>query len=98
MCDAFNFFLSSSRIYIECAFGELVRRWGIFWRTLNFDLAKSQKIVQVRMLLHNFIKSEGNNDTDDSDWRPRDCSNAASSERPFPQLPRGRRALSVESI
>ena len=32
--DAFNFYLSSSRIYIECAFGELVSRWGILWRTL----------------------------------------------------------------
>lgn len=41
-CDTFNFFLSSSRIFIECAFGELVRRWGILWRTLPYSLAKSQ--------------------------------------------------------
>jgi DDE superfamily endonuclease len=28
--DSFNYHLSSCRIYIECAFGELVMRWGIF--------------------------------------------------------------------
>jgi Plant transposon protein len=44
------------RIYIECAFGELVMRWGIFWRTLMFELPKkTTKIIQVCMLLHNFI-------------------------------------------
>ena len=96
MCDAFNFFLSSSRINIECAFGELVRRWGILWRTLHFDLAKSQKIIQVCMLLHNFIKNDTANDVDDCDWRPRESSNTGT-ERAFPlvsdnneQYPRGR--------
>jgi hypothetical protein len=56
--DAFNFYLSSCRIYIECAFGELVMRWGIFWRTLLFDLKKCTKIFNACMLLllHN-IKS-----------------------------------------
>jgi DDE superfamily endonuclease len=53
--DSFNYHLSSCRIYIECAFGELVMRWGIFWRTLQFDLAKCTKIIQATMLLHNFI-------------------------------------------
>jgi DDE superfamily endonuclease len=53
--DSFNYHLSSCRIYIECAFGELVMRWGIFWRTLLFDLKKSAKVVQATMLLHNFI-------------------------------------------
>lgn len=53
--DAFNYYLSSCRIYIECAFGEVVMRWGILWRTLNFDPKKNQQIIQVAMLLHNFI-------------------------------------------
>mmetsp|Transcript_121117 Transcript_121117/g.347969 ORF Transcript_121117/g.347969 Transcript_121117/m.347969 type:complete len:383 (-) Transcript_121117:127-1275(-) len=99
MCDAFNFFLSSSRIHIECAFGELVRRWGILWRTLNFDLAKSQRVVQVCMLLHNFIKKQNNEDTEDADWRPREQPNT-NGERAFPlvsdnneQHPRGRRSM-----
>lgn len=34
--DSFNFWLSNSRIRIECAFGELVMRFGIFWRSLRF--------------------------------------------------------------
>ena len=29
--DNFNFWLSNSRICVECAFGELVWRWGVFW-------------------------------------------------------------------
>ena len=53
--DSFNFHLSSCRIYIECAFGELIMRWGIFWRTLLFDLSKSTRIIKAAMLLHNFI-------------------------------------------
>ena len=63
MYDSFNYYLSSSRIQIECAFGELVRRWGILWKSLNFDLVKCQRIVQTCMLLHNFIKD--NEDSDD---------------------------------
>lgn len=85
MCDTFNFFLSSSRIHIECAFGELVSRWGILWRTLQFDSAKCQRIVRVCMLLHNFIKDQMDTDLDlDLDWRPRDCSTRTSTERAFP--------------
>jgi DDE superfamily endonuclease len=53
--DAFNYHLSACRIYIECAFGELVMRFGILWRTLLFGLKKSANVVQVCMLLHNFI-------------------------------------------
>ena len=30
-------------------------RWGILWRTLQYDLKKSTVIVRVCMLLHNFI-------------------------------------------
>ena len=32
--DNFNFFQSSCRIYVECCFGEIDRRWGILWRPL----------------------------------------------------------------
>ena len=85
MCDAFNFFLSSSRIFIECAFGELVMRWGILWRTLHFDLRKCQHIVQVCMLLHNHIKDETDDDNsyDESDWGPPRTS-TTNGERAFP--------------
>ena len=102
-CDAFNFYLSSSRIHIECAFGEMVFRWGILWRTLGFDLAKCQKIVQACMLLHNHIKTESDYEMDgeDTDWRPADDSRG--SERAFPLVTdnneldiRGRRSFSHE--
>ena len=54
--DAYNCFLSGNRIWIECAFGELVMRWGVFWRTLRFDsILKSGNVILAAMLLHNFI-------------------------------------------
>lgn len=105
MCDSFNFFLSSSRIFIECAFGELVFRWGILWRTLAFDLVKCQKIIQVCMLLHNHIKNELERDVDfdNSDWRPSDRATRGN-ERAFPLVSdnneisvRGRRSSTNES-
>jgi len=37
--DSFNYYLSKNRIYVECAFGEIDRRWGIFWKPLQGDLA-----------------------------------------------------------
>lgn len=107
-CDAFNFYLSSSRIFVECAFGELVMRWGILWRTLHFDLVKCQRIVQVCMLLHNFIKDENakENDSgyyDESFWRP-SANSEQSSEHAFPlvvdnneRFVGGRPSLATES-
>ena len=56
--DAFNFFHSSCRIFIECSFGELVMRWGIFWRRLAFKASKVGGVIQAAMLLHNFIVEE----------------------------------------
>jgi hypothetical protein len=56
--DAFNFWLSNSRINIECAFGEIVMRWGIFWRKLVFDIQHVGKIVTAAALLHNFLVDE----------------------------------------
>ena len=56
--DAFNFWLSNSRIHIECAFGELVMRWGILWRKLLFDIKEVGNVVRTAMLLHNFLVDE----------------------------------------
>ena len=32
--DDFNFYHSSARITVECVFGEIDFRWGIFWKIL----------------------------------------------------------------
>ena len=53
--DDFNYYLSSARIWIECAFGELIMRWSIFWRRLLFDVEFCGDIIMASMLLHNFI-------------------------------------------
>jgi hypothetical protein len=33
-------------------------RWGIFWRTLQFDIVKIGNIIEAAMLIHNFIINE----------------------------------------
>ena len=49
--DSYNHRQSQIRVNIECAFGMLVNRWGIFWRGLrknSFDIATT--VVQVCFL------------------------------------------------
>jgi len=53
--DCFNYWHSSSRIFIEQAFGILVARWGIFWRPFGCTLQQNAKIVVVCCKVHNFI-------------------------------------------
>lgn len=43
--DSFNYYLSQLRITIERVFGMLVKRWGISWKPLKFDLAFTVEIV-----------------------------------------------------
>ena len=70
--DNFNFFLSSNRIYVECAFGEIDRRWGIFWSPLEGSLQNHQYTIDAAIRMHNFIvefrelqENEGKNVDDD---------------------------------
>ena len=53
--DAFNFWLSNSRIQIECTFGEFIARFGLFWRTLKFDMERCCHIIRAASKLHNFL-------------------------------------------
>ena len=52
--DDFDFEQSSLRINIECAFGELVRRWGVLWRPLEMDFKKRAPVIGCCIRLHNF--------------------------------------------
>jgi len=67
--DNYNYWHSNARIRVECAFGEIIMRWGIFWRTLRFDLDAHGQIINAAMLLHNFLieermqNNENNEDT-----------------------------------
>jgi len=51
--DSYNFHLSQLRINIECAFGMLTRRWGIFWRRLECRFDKVAHVILCCMKLHN---------------------------------------------
>ena len=53
--DDFNFFHSSARITVECAFGEIDMRWGIFWKRLNCSLENAAIIIEGAMRLHNYL-------------------------------------------
>jgi hypothetical protein len=61
--DNFNFYQSSTRINIECAFGQLVRRWGILWKKMEGSLAYINKKVMACMILHNIIRESQLNPT-----------------------------------
>jgi hypothetical protein len=50
--DSYNFHLSQLRINIECAFGILVRRWGVLWRPLECAFYKMPHVVLCCMRLH----------------------------------------------
>lgn len=63
--DGFNFWHSNSRIRIECAFGEIIMRWGIFWRPLRFKLSNCGDIINAALLLHNFLVNERDTGSDD---------------------------------
>ena len=60
--DNYNFFHSSSRIAVECCFGEVDLRWGILWRELNYSLEVNCKIIDACMRLHNFIVEHRNDE------------------------------------
>ena len=51
--DAFNFFLSSSRIHIEQSFGMLVARFGILRRAIETHYARVPKLIMALLRLHN---------------------------------------------
>ena len=56
--DAFDFYQSSNRMAIECAFGMLVRRFGVFWRPLEVAHHRRAPLVGACMKLHNFCIDE----------------------------------------
>ena len=53
--DVFNYFLSRNRIYVECVFGEVNRRFGIFWRPLEGSLERHVSTIDAALKLHNYI-------------------------------------------
>lgn len=56
--DVYNFWHSNGRIRVECAFGELIMCWGVFWKRLGFKLDDVGDIISAAMLLHNFLIDE----------------------------------------
>lgn len=58
--DAFNFFHSSLRINIECAFGMLVHRWGMLRKPIptNISVSKTTSLVLCLCKLHNYCIRE----------------------------------------
>jgi len=51
--DGYNWQQSSLRMCIECAFGMLIRRWGILWRPLEGEVDRRSLVVGACMLFHN---------------------------------------------
>ena len=56
---SFNYWLSSSRIHIEQAFGILVARWGVLWRALRVSHLDAPKLIMALLKLHNWCIDHG---------------------------------------
>ena len=60
------------RIYVECAFGEIDRRWVFFWKPLEGSLKGHQYTIDAALRLHNFIvnyrEEELNRGEDEDDY------------------------------
>jgi hypothetical protein len=56
--DDLDYYQSSNRMPIECAFGILIRRWGVLWRPLTQRFNRRAKLVIALMRLHNFCIDE----------------------------------------
>ena len=52
--DAFDFEQSSNRMPIECAFGILIRRFGVLYKPLRVKFERRAPLVAACMRLHNF--------------------------------------------
>ena len=65
--DAYNYYHSQVRINIECAFGILVRRFGLLRRAMpsNLTINKIRALVQAMCKIHNFCI-----DNDDAEEPP----------------------------
>lgn len=63
--DNFNFFLSSKRICVECAFSEINRRWGILWKPLEGNLSNHQCTIDSCLRSHNLIVNHRLQNEDD---------------------------------
>ena len=57
--DDFDFHQSSNRMAIECAFGMIVRRWGILWRPLEMRFDRRAPLIGAIIRLHNFCIDRG---------------------------------------
>ena len=56
--DDYDFYQSSNRMPIECAFGILIRRWGVLWRPLTQRFESRAPLIVALMHLHNFCIDE----------------------------------------
>ena len=55
--DNFDYFHSTSRIVVECAFGEIDLRWGILWWPLKYTLKQIIEVINACLRLQNYIVS-----------------------------------------
>lgn len=53
--QSYNFCLLQLQVRIKMAFVRLTTKWRIFWRNLNFSMAKKTRIILAAGKLHNFV-------------------------------------------
>jgi len=67
-----NYVLSSTRVFIENAFGVLKGRWRVLHHGISTDVETARQVCDVFVLLHNFLIERGDSWTDNIDVRDTD--------------------------
>ena len=92
--DSFNFHQSQLRINIECAFGMLVRRFGVLWKPLEVRFKRVPPLIACCMRVHNFcidyalLHSSGDDHIPHHGERGDGCIVIGSGKRPICMRPR----------
>lgn len=64
----FNYRLSRTRRYVECAFGILTNKWRILNRALDISITLSIDIVKACCILHNLVRKRDSHHISEEDF------------------------------
>jgi len=57
---------------VECAFGEIDMRWGVFWRPLQFSLEHNVKVIDACLRLNLVVEFRMRNDDENEALQKKD--------------------------
>lgn len=94
----FNYRLSRARRYVECAFGILTNKWGVFQTPILVEPDFAIEITKAACVLHNFVRSrDGYNLEDTLSYVFASSENGNGNELNFDRSPSRKSAITVRN-